>query len=61
MELETISVRVCRDCGGRYTTPGVARLHKCQAGPGGNFKTVKETREKAPSRISYQPGYGPTP
>ena len=57
-EFEVKSVRVCRDCGARYSTPGLTQRHNCPEGPGGNFKTVKEKRPKTPSRISYQPGYG---
>ena len=59
-DTEKISVRVC-ECGARYSAPGVAQMHKCPLNDGGkgSFRTVKETREKAPSRITYQPGYGP--
>ena len=54
-----VRVRVC-ECGARYATPGVARMHKCKLGGAGSFRTVTETRPKPESRISYQPGYGPT-
>ena len=58
-ELETYRVRVCRDCGAEYATPGLTSAHKRATGHDGGFRTVTRTREKAPTRISYQPGYGP--
>jgi len=56
---ETVNVRVCRDCGARYSTPGMTSQHTRATGHTGGFKTVKEKRLRQPSRISYQPGYGP--
>lgn len=56
VELETYWVQQCRTCGAEYATPGVSRLHVHQDG----FKRVKRSRPKVASRISYQPGYGPT-
>ncbi len=55
-----VRVRVC-ECGARYATPGVAQMHRCPLNDGGkgSFRTVTETREDEPSRISYQPGYEP--
>lgn len=59
-ETVKIRVRVC-ECGARYATPGVAQMHRCPLNDGGKgtFRTVTETRDPEPSRISYQPGYGP--
>jgi hypothetical protein len=54
-------VKVCRDCGARYSTSSGSygpTSHLKATGHSG-FKTVKERRLKQPSRISYQPGYGP--
>lgn len=55
-----VRVRVC-ECGARYSTPGVAQMHKCPDNDGGkgSFRTVTETRPAEPSRISYQPGAEP--
>jgi hypothetical protein len=58
---EVHRVKVCRDCGARYSTNSGSygpSQHLKVTGHSG-FKTVKETRAKQPSRISYQPGYGP--
>jgi hypothetical protein len=57
-EFENVNVKVCRTCGARYSTPGVAASHTRATGHH-DWKTVKEKREKQPSRISYQHGYGP--
>jgi hypothetical protein len=56
---ETISVKVCAECGAEYRTPGTIAMHHRVTGHTGT-KTRKETRERTPSRVTYQPGYGPT-
>jgi hypothetical protein len=60
MATEKIKVRVC-ECGAEYRTPGVAAMHRCPLNDGGkgSFRTRTETREALPSRVTYQPGYGP--
>jgi hypothetical protein len=60
MDTETYTVRICRDCGAEYATPGMTSNHRRATGHDGGFKTVKRTRERKPLAISYQPGYEPT-
>jgi hypothetical protein len=55
----TQTVRVCRDCGAVYATPGLAMMHTKATGHDSGFKTAKRTIPDEPSKISYQPGYGP--
>lgn len=53
-ELETYTVKVCRECGAEYSTSASLRhIHQ------GNFKRVKRTRPRRESVISYQPGCEP--
>jgi len=59
-EYEIVTQRVCRDCGAGFTTPGIPARHAQATGHSGGFRAVKVRRPKLPTRISYQPGYGPT-
>lgn len=56
-EQETYTVKICRDCGAEYSTSGMTSRHRDTMGHTGGFKTVKRTRDRRPSVISYQPNY----
>lgn len=54
---ERVKVNECRECGAHYSQgSGAKRLHIHQSG----WKMTTELRLAVPSRIMYQPGYGPS-
>jgi len=55
-ETETIIKYECRVCGAQYSPGPAKQLHIHNDG----WKRVKVTIPKRESRISYQPGYGPS-
>ena len=56
--METVNKKVCTEpgCSWSAVTPGMTQRHAKSTGHT-RYKTVKVTREKMPSHISYQPGY----
>jgi hypothetical protein len=60
-EVETYSVKVCRDCGAEYSTAGMTTQHKKATGHDAGFKTVKRTRPRRPMTVMYQPGWNEYP